>query len=154
MKGIIDTSSLLSLVRYYLPFDKNGKLIAAIQALFTSGEIIVIDKVVGEAKYNSKGIVLEKLPFILLQPKLIVKTDNILPNKKFFNCLDNQFCNQVIKRGKNLNEAEFDVLKNQFVNGADAKMILYALGISVFNPIIVTEESSSENDNKLFKKNP
>ena len=100
MKGIIDTSSLLSLVRYYLPFDKNGKLMAAIQALFESSEIIIIDRVVGEAKYNSKGIVLEKLPFILLQPKLIVKTDTILPNKKFFNCLENQFCNQVIKRGK------------------------------------------------------
>lgn len=31
MKAVIDTSSLVSLVRYYLPFDKEGKLKAFIE---------------------------------------------------------------------------------------------------------------------------
>lgn len=154
MKGIIDTSSLLAIVRYYLPFDKNGKLVAELQTLFVSGDFIIIDKVEGEAKLNVKGIVVEKLPFISQQPKLIIKTDLVLPDKKFFNCLENQFCNKFIRKGKNLSEAEFEVQKNEFLVGADAKMVLYAMKNAAQNLAIVTEESVSDNDGKLFKKIP
>jgi hypothetical protein len=45
MKVIIDTNSLLSLVRYYLPFDKDKILYNFIKNKVQSGEIIIIDKV-------------------------------------------------------------------------------------------------------------
>ena len=57
-----------------------------------------------------------------------------------------------------LNEAEIDNYTSKYLNSADAKIILLALNIkkeegseSIF---IVTEETSANNDNKLFKKIP
>lgn len=40
MKVVIDTNSLLSLIRYYLPFDKNGILFQFIKKKIEIGEII------------------------------------------------------------------------------------------------------------------
>jgi len=51
MRVVIDTSSLLSLVRYYLPFDKNGVLFGLIKSKFASGEIIMLDAVYEESKF-------------------------------------------------------------------------------------------------------
>ena len=45
MKVVIDTSSLMSLVRYYLPFDKKSILFEAIKTKIANGEILVIDKI-------------------------------------------------------------------------------------------------------------
>jgi len=45
MKAVIDTNSLLSLVRYYLPFDKKGVLFQFIKSKIETGDIIIIDKV-------------------------------------------------------------------------------------------------------------
>ncbi len=82
MKIVIDTSSLLSLVRYYLPFDQKNKLFDFIKAKIEAREIIVIDKVYDEAKFLAKGIVIEKFEY--LRDKTIhQKTTNILPKKKF-----------------------------------------------------------------------
>ena len=39
MKVIIDTSSLLSLVRYYLPFDQKAKLFDFIKSEFENGNV-------------------------------------------------------------------------------------------------------------------
>jgi hypothetical protein len=64
MTVVIDTNSLLSLVRYYLPFDKNSVLFDFIKTKIQSGEIIIIDKVLEECTYNSKGIVLKKLDYL------------------------------------------------------------------------------------------
>jgi hypothetical protein len=58
MKVVIDTNSLLSLVRYYLPFDKKGVLFQFIKSKIENGDIIIIDKVLEECTYNSKGLVL------------------------------------------------------------------------------------------------
>lgn len=41
MKAIIDTSSLLSLVRYYLPFDSNGILFNLIED-FSDEEVFIV----------------------------------------------------------------------------------------------------------------
>ena len=54
---VIDSSSLVSLSRYYLPFDKNQTLHDFIKLKIESGEIVVIDKVLDECKYISKGTV-------------------------------------------------------------------------------------------------
>lgn len=64
MKVVLDTNSLLSLVRYYLPFDKSGVLFNLIKNKILKGEIIIIDKVLEECEYVSKGIVISTLPFL------------------------------------------------------------------------------------------
>ncbi len=90
MKVVIDTNSLLSLVRYYLPFDKKGILFQFFKSKIENGEIIIIDKVLEECTYNSKGLVLEKLPYLtekafLKSSKVPSKTDSLLvPNTKQF----------------------------------------------------------------------
>jgi hypothetical protein len=96
MKVIIDTSSLLSLVRYYLPFDKDNILYKYIEKKIVSGEIIILDKVFNECYYVAKGLVLKKMNY-LENKKLHFNTTDLLPDSKFFNLLENQFCNDSSK---------------------------------------------------------
>ena len=84
---VIDTSSLLSLVRYYLPFDNNNVLFDFIKLKIENEEIIVLDKVFQESLYTAKGIVIEKLDYLKLK-KNQVNTTNLLPFPKFFNQLE------------------------------------------------------------------
>lgn len=154
MRVVIDTSSLLSLVRYYLPFDKSGLLFKYIQDKILAKEILVIDKVVDESKFVSKGLIVEKLDYLLIK-KNQTKTDAILPPKAFFNMAENQFANSVNK--KRLEPVEFENRKNVFLQSADAKLILLALrekkGLDA-DLIVITEETKASNDNKAFKKLP
>lgn len=151
MKVVIDTSSLLSLVRYYLPFDKNKTLDNFIKSKIESQEILVIDKVHEECVYTSKGIVVKTLPYIN-NKKNQINTTTLLPNQKFFNQLENQFINGVIKN--KLTPVQFENTKNEFMESADAKLLLYCLQYKADNVAIVSEETESSNDNKLFKKLP
>jgi hypothetical protein len=153
MKAILDTSSLLAFVRYYLPFDKNGTFKSLIQAKFNDGEIVLLDKVVEEAGFLAKGIVIRELEFIDDKSKFI-DTSEILPYRKFFNLLENHFCKKDVLKLKDLSEPEFELEKTKYLNNADAKLILYALKIKQSNPIIVTEETANANDNKVFRKIP
>lgn len=153
MNVIIDTSSLLALVRYYLPFDAKYILKDFINQKFDSGEILILDKVYEEATYISQKQIIKELTFINDTTKHI-KTIDILPNSTFFNLLENQFCDKDIKKLKDISDTEFELEKSKYLNSADAKMILYALRIKQDNPIIVTEETRKSNDNKLFKKLP
>ena len=153
MNVVIDTSSLLSLVRYYLPFDNDDKLKKLIQAKVESGEIIVLDKVAEECGYVAGGIVLQQLDF-LADKKNQTKTTDLFPPKAFFNMLDNQFVNSQLKN--KLNESEYESQKNKYLENADAKIILYAysqnkLGKTV---TVVSEESSVGNDDKMYRKIP
>ncbi|MFS4466191.1 DUF4411 family protein [Maribacter sp. 2210JD10-5] len=148
---LIDTSSLLSLVRYYLPFDKSGILYKFIKEKIENKEILVIDKVFEECRYTSKGLVLERLEY-LRSKKNHEKTDLILPSKKFFNQLENNFINGSAKN--KLTSVEFENRKGEFLESADAKLILYCLQNDNENITIVSEESESNNDNKAFKKLP
>ncbi len=116
---VIDTSSLLSLVRYYLPFDKQNILYDFIQEKIKSNEIIILDKVYDECKFTSKGIVVEKLEYIK-DKKNQVKTTDLLPSQKFFNQLENQFINGSVKN--RLTDVEFENRKNSFMESADAKL--------------------------------
>ncbi len=154
MRVVIDTSSLLSLVRYYLPFDNDRVLFNIIKSKFESGEIILIDKVFEECKYIAKGIVISSLDYFE-NKKLQVKTDEILPNRKFFNQLENQFINGSIRN--KLTNIQFENRKNDFLESADAKLLLYCLEQKktiIDNTILVTEETDGSNDNKSFKKLP
>ena len=54
MKVAIDTSSLLSLVKYYLFLDKDDRLYDFIKLKIENKEIIILDKVEEECRYTSK----------------------------------------------------------------------------------------------------
>jgi hypothetical protein len=164
MKVVIDTNSLLSLVRYYLPFDKKGVLFNFFKTKIEKGEIIIIDKVLEECTYNSKGLVLEKLPYLtdkafLKTAKLPYKTGSLLvPNtKQFFHQLSNVFVNNIVKKSQGLSDVEFENRKSAlFIESADMKQVILSLNLKAKGErvILVTEETESSNDNKLFKKIP
>ena len=163
MKVVIDTNSLLSLVRYYLPFDKNLVLFNFIKGRITAGEIVIIDKILEECEYTSKGIVLKSLSYLadksfLKANKLPINTEYILPPSpaKFYRQVDNQFINGVIKN--RLTPVEYENRKTDFLNSADIKLILFCLNLkkdNLFEEVyLVTEETEESNDSKVFKKIP
>ncbi len=163
MKVVIDTSSLLSLVRYYLPFDKKNILFEIIKTKIADREILVIDKIIDECEYTSKAIVITTLSFLKDKSfnkihKLPLNTEFILPPSpaKFYRMVDNNFVVNVQKA--RLSETQYDSLKNDFMNSADMKLILTSLNLKKDNPkeeiFLVTEETEVSNDNKVFKKIP
>lgn len=163
MKIIIDTNSLLSLVRYYLPFDKENVLYNLIREKIENSEMIIIDAVFTQCNYISKGIILEKLEFLkdksfLKKSKTPFKTETlIIPNpKKFFHLLNNNFVNHTVKRQKKITDAEFENEKENYLKDADMRLIISSLNYIAENEdvILVTEETATSNDNKLFKKLP
>lgn len=163
MKVVIDTSSLLSLVRYYLPFDKKGVLFQFFRKKIEIGEILIIDKVHQECTYNAKGIVIKTLHYLddkkfLKTAKVPYKTEALLAPSpgKFLRQVENQFVNTIVKRQRNITETEFESQKNDFLNGADMRQIILGLNLQKNGEevLLVTEETESGNDNKPFKKIP
>jgi hypothetical protein len=164
MTAIIDTSSLVALVRYYLPFDKDDSIKNFLRQKFEKKELIIIDKVVEEASYIAKGLVIKKLDFLAsnsYQYKHITKTDTILPSSKFIRDLDNDFCNKEVLRLKAISPEQYALEKQNYLEGTDAKLILYTqnyLGSGLLammgGATIVTEETATGNDGKIFKKIP
>ncbi len=151
-KIIIDTSSLLSLVRYYLPFDNQNILKDFVHQKFISGEILFLDAVFEECRYNSQGIILKELDF-LESKTLQFSTQDLIPTKKFFNMLENQFCEKKIK--KNLKPEEYENRERTFFDSADYHLILYVfLNKEQEDIAVVTEETKLSNDGKVFKKIP
>lgn len=155
MKFIIDTSSWVALVRYYHPFDNNSIIYDFFREKVIRKDFILLDEVAVECSFVAKKIVVNNLDFIKAKENQ-VKTNNLLPNRKFYNLLENQFCNQFQKR--RLNESEFEAETTNFLKSADAKIILQALkwkdGGLFDDPTVVSEETESANDSKLFKKIP
>ncbi|ADQ81634.1 DUF4411 family protein [Riemerella anatipestifer] len=161
MKVIIDTNSLLSLVRYYLPFDKENLLFNFIKEKIEIGEIIIIDKVYEQCTYNAKGLVLNQLAFLtdktfLKKSKTPYKTGTLFAPSpaKFLRMLENQFV--VTVQRKKITDVEFEVSKNKHLEDADIKQIILCLNLMKSEPdvYLVTEETAESNDNKLFKKIP
>ncbi len=160
-KYVIDTSSLISIVRYYLPFDRDNSLYNFIKEKIEKSVFIVIDEVLEECKYVAKGVVIQRLDFLkdkvfLKKHRVPCKTDSLTPPnpKKFFRMLDNQFAVQSQK--KRLNEAEFEEAKSNYLKKADIRQIMLCLnflhnGEAV---VMISEETTSPNDNKVFKKIP
>jgi uncharacterized Fe-S cluster-containing protein len=163
MKVVIDTNSLLSLVRYYLPFDKKEVLYQFFKKKIEKGEIIIIDKVLEECTYNSKGIVISTLNYLndkgfLKSAKVPFKTDSLLAPSpaKFLRQVESQFVNTIVRKQRKLTDTEFENQKNTFLNNADMKQIILCLNLQKEEEkvVLVTEETESSNDNKLFKKIP
>ena len=122
MKAIIDTSSLLSMVRYYLPFDNQGILFNLIREKIEIGEIVILDAVLQECRYVSKKLVVNNLTYLFDKEfqknfRIPVKTDELLPlaPKKFLGMLQNQFIANHFQYRK-LNSAEFEVKKRNSWN--------------------------------------
>jgi len=162
MKVIIDTSSLISLVKYYLPFDSSNKLYDLIKKQIENYDLIIIDEVLRECEIIAKKIVIKKLSYLvdkdfLKKFKLPIKTADLIPPapKKFYNLVDNNFITSYARR---LDSAEFEQRKKEYLNSADARMIIFTLNQLHNYPnerfIIVTEESETGNDQKEFKKIP
>lgn len=155
---LIDTSSLLNLVRYYLPFDDQNKLYGFVENQFKAKNFIMLTAIYEECKGVSNGLVLEKLKF--LKDKDIKKLQNKTATQKLHNLLDNNW--HVPEQKNKLDNHEFTTKKQKFLKSGDCQLIFHAINIRIENKnksiknevIIVTEESSSSNDNKLFKKIP
>lgn len=153
MEYIIDTSSWISLIRYYKPFDSGSVIYDFFKRKIENNEFIVLNEVSEECNYFSQGLVAKELDFIK-DKKLITKAQNLGSTKRFYNLLDNQFCNSFQK--KQLDDFEIERFTQQFVQSADAKIMTTAMtrikeGQKV---VVITEETIGNNDNKLFKKIP
>lgn len=159
MKTIVDTSSLLALVRYYLPFDINNTLYNHLKTEILEKRIIIVNNVIEESKYISKKIIREKLVYLFDSSlkSCLIKEDNMVflkPPKTFFNDLDNRFLVNGVK--SKLRKEEYDNLRNKFLNSADSQIILYADYLKRTNEDVqvLTEETPTSNDGKIFKKIP
>ena len=154
---VIDTSSLMALVRYYLPFDNGNALKDFFKKKVENKEIIILDKVANESKYTAKGLIVKSLDFIEDRNNQY-KTEFLLPEPSFLRDLENRLC--YAARKNTLTSVEFENRKQFFLESADAKLILYCLmskGEDSLLPeklLLVTEESKTNNDFKVFKKLP
>lgn len=159
---LVDTSSLVYLARYYLRFDGDGVLVNKFKDELERGKIVLLDAVLTECKYTAKGIVIEEINFLkdkefMKLVKSPISTTDLIPVQpaKFHNRIDDHFVVQ-IKR-KSLTDSEYAVRKSDYLQDADGKLIMYAhnhLKTSDERLILVTEETASSNDDKLFKKLP
>lgn len=162
MKIVIDTCSLMAMVRYYMPFDKDEVFQEFVKQKIIDGELIVIDKVYDESVYLSSGEILKELTFLndkefLRISKSPYNTELILPLRpaRFESMMNDQFVVQTQKR--KLSDAEFQTLKDNFYNNADIKQIVLCQNLKNggnSDVLLVTEETASNNDSKLFKKIP
>ncbi len=156
MRTIVDTSSLVRMAQYYHPFDSSKVIDNFLRTEMQNGSIIVLDKVYEEIKYTSHGIAFNSFS-CLKDKKLIRATSGLMPTSKFYNMLDNNFVDRSIKKLKLENdENKYQNERQVYLEGADCKMIVYAMNENnEIDPIqILTEESSTQNDGKLFKKIP
>ena len=153
MKAVVDTSSFVALARYYLPFDSSGKLSQLIESRHRSGEIVVLDAINEECRYHAQGLAIKAMPY-LAEKNRIISTDKLIPTRKFLNMLENQFCEQTVRTGKGINDAQFEVEKTAYLESGDGRLLLYSALLREDELVVVTEETASANDNKLFKKIP
>ena len=155
MAIVVDTCSLVMIAKNYLPLDENGSMVAFLEQKFKERELLLLDAIQQEASQTSKGIAMEKMPF-LKDKAMVIKTVDMFPPspKKFDNMIDNNFCIPLFRR--KLNEEEYIQQKTDFRNSGDAKIIVYSLRVMNENLFgdycVMTEESRLPNDGKSFKK--
>lgn len=161
MIAVIDTSSLLSLARYYLPNDKNQVLFNFIKNKLISGELIILDEVLKESSFIAQKQILKSLPFLsdkkfLNQHGIGENTDMLIPPapEKFYRMVNHNFAVKNIVAG--MPEEEYEALKKHFLDSADCKMIIKCKIIRAGGEecLLITEESMTANDQKAFHKIP
>lgn len=157
MRTVIDTSSLLALVRYYIPFDNSNVIYDFLRREIECDNIIIIKEVYNESSAISKGIIHKKFDFLTkkqFQKDFIKDTEAIalnLPNK-FYNLLKNNF--EVKSICNKLTTEERQSVREKFLKSADCRMIIYAKYFLQQDCQILTEETITSNDNKLYHKIP
>jgi hypothetical protein len=148
------------LSRFYLPFDSDCKLKGFLEKQFRNRVLVMLDVIFQECKLQSNGLVVKSLPFLESEKSIIVKTTELMvpAPKRFSNLLDNNFC--VTLARKRLTNEQFTMHKQQFLESGDGKIIVFSLN-KMHDPdlldneiIVLTDESSTPNDGKLFKKLP
>lgn len=154
MTAIIDTSSLLSFVRYYLPFDSKGVLRGFLVDRVRQGAIVILDAVWEECQYVAKGIVVQELPEL---QEYVKDTTSMLPPSppKLSNMIDGNFCNGELRNM--LTEDQYMLQKQNFMKSADYKIIVKCMQQpTMFDTerCVITEETAISNDRKVFKKLP
>ena len=148
-KCVIDTSSLLMLARYFHPFDDDKVLAHKIQQGFMSKSLILLQSVFEESDRVAQQLVVKTFAFLTDKELSKVKNNQLLEETMHYR-LDNNWAipNQ---KGKFSNE-EYTQQKSEYIKTADFQLVYYA--IEHENTRIITEESRSQNDGKLFKKIP
>lgn len=156
MRTVADTSSLVAMARYYHPFDTVDSLNAYLLSEIRNGSLVILDKVLTESKYVSQGLAYSS--FMCLHEKSIaVSTDELTPKRAFYNMVDNNFVDRIMKKMKFADdEVGYLNEREAFLNGTDCSIIIYAMNNGTnIDPIqILTEENPNQNDGKLFKKIP
>lgn len=154
MTALIDTSSLLAFCRYYLPLD-TSYWEKWLQNQLEEGNLKLLDTVKSECKRVSGGLVIKKMAWFGEYKNTENTTGLIAPNPvKFNKRINDHFTRQQEKR--RLTAEEFEALKRTWLSNADAHLIIKALQLKGKSEdmCIITEESGTENDEKLFKKIP
>lgn len=162
MVVVVDTCSLHRLVEYYLPLDKSGKLIPLLEQEFLSGDMMMTQAVFEECSRISKGVIVKRLPFLVSRQgkKLIIAADKFLPDQKLLRIVNENFTvtqifksfppeQQEAQRANYLAGGDFSILKCAYMQKKGMAGELFGDDLRV-----LTDESSAENDNKLFKKIP
>ena len=99
MRTIIDTSSLVRIAQSYNPFDKTNTLETFLNKEIQNGALIILDRVVDETRNVSQGIAYRTFKCIQKNGS-IRSTKELIPDKRFFNMLDNNFVDRATKRLK------------------------------------------------------
>ena len=143
-----DTNSLLNIVRYYLPFDQDKTLYNWLQSSFVREESFLLQSTYDEISRISQGIILKELDF--LKGQRTIRIDTVSP--KVHNLIDNNWIDRRNIKRKNLAEEEVKRQKQIFINSGDCQLIIFAMQDT--KRIIITEETSANNDGKIFQKIP
>ncbi len=153
MLGIIDTSSLVAIARYYLSIKDETVMLRFLENKFRSGELVLLDTIHSEASRTQKGLATSRMAF-LNDPAIRVKDAELVPPapKKFSNQVDNNFC--VPLKKNMLTDDIYAIQKEEYLKSGDGKIIIYALNNINKSPMVITEESPHSNDGKLFRKIP
>lgn len=162
MVVVVDTCSLHRLVEYYLPLDKEGKLVPLFERLFLSREIIMTESVFWECSRMAKGIITTKLPFLKTKAAkdLLVKPDLFPPDAKFLKIVNENFTikakfqslspeQQLAQSDAFQRSGDFSILQCAYIEKKGMAGSLFGNDLRV-----LTDESSSENDSKCFRKIP
>lgn len=158
MKYIIDTCSWIALAKYYCDFDNKKELYTFFKDKIEHREYLILDEVYNECRLTSRGIVVQFFDFITVKEN-ITKTTEINPTTKDFRKVKDLYCYKRLAN-KLKDDILFDKQMEKFMKSADYKIILYVEYCKnkqeLFNneTIIVTEETPTQNDHKLFKKIP
>ena len=164
VKFIIDTSSLISLCRYYLVFDKDRDgLKDFFKEKFFNKEIIILDKVYEECNRVIEKLVIKTFNWETDKPKIEKVSDkngNLTINlsqdfkDKFYKVKDGYFIEY--KNNKPIDESQKNNMVTKQLNSTDVALIGYCESIQNNNEkvLLVTEETNKSNDKKPFRKIP